>query len=76
MMEMKMKFFEGELAQIEDKFNVWSNGSQYVSETSLHFKGKDRNYAVLQVVYGLQKEKIRVPSKRKGPLTEDFNRIY
>jgi hypothetical protein len=66
MMLMQTKFFEGELQQIEDKFNEWSNGTQYISETSLHFKGKDRNYAVLQVVYGVQNGKEK-PSQMKRP---------
>jgi hypothetical protein len=53
MMKMQLKFFEGDLETIQDKFNVWSNGEQYVSETSLHFpKGRDKDYAILQVIYG------------------------
>ena len=52
MMKMVMKFFEGELDQIADKFNAWSDGSQYISHTAIHFKGKDHDKAVMQVIYG------------------------
>jgi hypothetical protein len=52
MMLMQMKFFEGTLEQIEEKFNSWSNGTQYISHTAMHFKGKDRDQGVMQVIYG------------------------
>lgn len=48
-----MKFFEGSLQEIEDKFNAWSDGSQYISHTAMHFKGKERDQGVMQVIYGV-----------------------
>lgn len=53
-MKMQMKIFEGALEQVEDKFNAWSDGSQYISHTQLHFKGKDRETAVMEVIYGVK----------------------
>lgn len=64
MMKMQMQFFEGELTTVQDKFNEWSNGEQYVAETSLHFKGKDRSYAVLKVLYGKKEQESSARRKR------------
>jgi hypothetical protein len=63
MMQMQLKFFEGELPTIEEKFNQWSS-DKYIAETSLHFKGKDRSFAVLQVVYG-EKEQSKSTKNRR-----------
>jgi hypothetical protein len=62
MMKMQMKFFEGPLDVIQDKFNSWSNGTQYISATNMHFKGKDRDQGVMQVIYGTKE----IAKKTKG----------
>lgn len=67
-MTMQVKFFEGELQAIQDKFNQWSDGSQYVSETSMHFSGKDRSNAVMKVVYGVNEQQKGGPEPSKKPV--------
>ena len=61
MLDMQIKFFEGELTNIEKEFNKWSGG-KYISETSLHFKGLNHNTAVMKVVFGLQPKKQKLGS--------------
>ena len=68
MMTMQLKIFSGELPAIEDKFNEWSDGTQYIQSTSLHFHGKDRSFAVLQVVYGTNEP----PKSRKGVVNRNI----
>lgn len=54
-MVMQVAFFEGATMQmVEDKFNAWSNGSQWISNTSLAFRGKNDENAVMQVVYAVK----------------------
>lgn len=53
MLLMQMKFFEGELADIEKQFNKWAE-DKYIKETTLMFRRSD--VPVLKVSYGINKK--------------------
>lgn len=65
-MVMQVKMFTGQSPeQVEDKFNLWSNGTQWLSETSLHFYGRQDQFVVMKVIYGVKADEYLPPDMRK-----------
>jgi len=57
MMEMGIKFFDGPLSKIEQKFNERAKG-KYTRETTLHPR-KQGEACILKVVYGKREVPLR-----------------
>ena len=66
MMILKMEVFEGEVAQVAEKFNAWSDDSKYINSTSFNLKGKERTQALLVVIYGEQGVPVKKGARPSG----------
>lgn len=73
-MVMQVKFFEGTSTEVvEDKFNAWSNGSQWISHSSLSFRGPKDETILMKVIYGVKADEYlsdhtrsKVRAERRG----------